>query len=115
MLAARFCSNSMRGVLSRPNLVANVAPIVRNNSGDARAGLGRFARRRANLGLKEQAMAPSQGTAINMGQGALAGAAVFGLGALAYYGAGMSGEMGAVEKSVMWPEHVRQRIKDTYM
>ena len=60
-------------------------------------------------------MAPQQGTAINMGQGALAGAAVLGLGALAYYGAGMSGEMGAVEKSVMWPEYVRQRIKDTYM
>merc|ERR1719179_84712 len=59
-------------------------------------------------------MAPEQGTAINMGQGALAGAAVLGLGALAYYGAGMSGEMGAVEKSVMWPEYVRQRIKDTY-
>ena len=31
-------------------------------------------------------------------QGALAGSAVLGLGALAYYGAGMSGEMGAVDK-----------------
>merc|ERR1712002_1309962 len=60
-------------------------------------------------------MAPSQGTAISMGEGALAGAAVLGLGALAYYGAGMSGEMGAVEKSVMWPQHVKDRIKDTYM
>ena len=31
-------------------------------------------------------------------QGALAGSAVLGLGALAYYGAGMSGEMGAIDK-----------------
>ena len=113
MLAARLCASSARGLLSRPNIVSNAAPVLRYNSGDARAGLGRFARRRATL--KEQAMAPEQGTAINMGQGALAGAAVLGLGALAYYGAGMSGEMGAVEKSVMWPEYVRQRIKDTYM
>merc|ERR1719391_2012508 len=60
-------------------------------------------------------MAPSQGTAIGMGQGALAGAAVLGLGALAYYGLGFSGEMGAVEKQVMWPQYVKERIKDTYM
>ena len=60
-------------------------------------------------------MAPEQGTAINMGQGALAGAAVVGLGALAFYGAGMSGEMGAVDKAVMWPQYVKDRVKDTYM
>merc|ERR1712106_322384 len=59
-------------------------------------------------------MAPEQGTAINMGQGALAGAAVVGLGALAFYGAGMSGEMGAVDKAVMWPQYVKDRVKDTY-
>ena len=60
-------------------------------------------------------MAPSEGKAINMGQGALAGAAVVGVGALAYYGAGLSGEMGAAEKSVMWPQYVKDRIRDTYM
>ena len=54
-----------------------------------------MARRRT---IKEAAMAPEQGTAINIGQGALAGAAVCGLGALAFYGAGMSGEVGAVDK-----------------
>jgi len=110
MLASRLCSAGFRNLISRPNLVTSS---LRYQSGDARAGLGRFARRRATL--KEQAMAPSQGTAISMGEGALAGAAVLGLGALAYYGAGMSGEMGAVEKSVMWPQHVKDRIKDTYM
>merc|ERR1719436_872088 len=50
-----------------------------------------------------------------MGQGALAGAAALGIGALAFYGAGMSGEMGAVDKSVAWPQYVKDRIKDTYM
>merc|ERR1719431_2522564 len=65
--------------------------------------------------IKEAAMAPEQGTAINMGQGALAGAAVVGMGALAFYGAGMSGEVGAVDKAVMWPQYVKDRVKDTYM
>jgi len=60
-------------------------------------------------------MAPEQGTAINLGQGALAGAAAVGLGALAFYGAGMSGEMGAVDKAAMWPQHVKDRIRDTYL
>jgi len=110
MLAARLCSNTVKGFLTRPNSAVSG---LRQSSGDARSGLGRFARRRATI--KEQAMAPSQGTAISVGQGALAGAAVLGVGALAYYGAGLSGEMGAVEKSVMWPQYVKDRIRDTYM
>ena len=109
MLAARLCSNSFKGVLKPGSSLST----LRHSSGDARSGLGRFARRRATL--KEQAMAPSSGTSINVGQGALAGAAALGIGALAFYGAGLSGEMGAVEKSVMWPQYVKDRIRDTYM
>jgi len=60
-------------------------------------------------------MAPSQGTAISLGQGALAGGAVVGLGALAFYGLGMSSDMGAVDKAVAWPQYVKDRVKDTYM
>jgi len=110
MLAARLCSNGLKGFLARPN---SSLSSLRHSSGDAKAGLGRFARRRATL--KEQAMAPSSGSAISVGQGALAGAAALGIGALAFYGAGLSGEMGAVEKSVMWPQYVKDRIRDTYM
>jgi hypothetical protein len=50
----------------------------------------------------------------SVGQGALAGASVIGLGALAFYGLGMSNEVGAVDRAVVWPEHVRQRIRNTY-
>jgi len=60
-------------------------------------------------------MAPSEGGAISIGQGALAGSAVLGLGALAYYGTGMSQEMGAVDKAVMWPQYVKDRVADTYL
>ena len=50
----------------------------------------------------------------SVGQGALAGASVIGLGALAFYGLGMSNEVGAVDRAVVWPEHARQRIRSTY-
>jgi len=65
-------------------------------------------------GLKEMANAPSQGTAFNIGQGALAGASALGIGALAFYGLGLSNQEGAADKAMLWPEHVRQRVRDTY-
>merc|ERR1719348_2905410 len=65
--------------------------------------------------MKEAAMSPSSGTAISVGQGALAGGAVLGLGALAFYGLGLSSEVGAVDRAVAWPEYVKDRVRDTYM
>jgi len=59
-------------------------------------------------------MAPSEGTAISMGQGAVAGGAALGLGALAFYGLGMSSEVGAVDRAVGWPQYVKDRVRDTY-
>jgi len=107
MFAARLGGSTLRAALTRSCLTT-----TRNSSGQARTGFSRIARRRT---MKEAAMAPEQGTAINVGQGALAGAAAVGLGALAFYGAGMSGEMGAVDKAAMWPQHVKDRIRDTYL
>jgi len=75
------------------------------------------ARRKAQgvgASIGEAVKAPSQGTAFNVGQGALAGASVLGLGALAFYGLGLSNQTGAADRAMMWPEHVRQRIRDTY-
>lgn len=65
--------------------------------------------------LKEIAMGPATDTAFTVGKGALAGASAFGLGALCYYGLGLSNEVGAIDKAVMWPQYVRERIKSTYM
>ena len=56
-------------------------------------------------------MAPAGGTAFSMGQGALAGASVIGLGALAFYGLGLSNEVGTVDRAVMWPQEVKDRIR----
>jgi len=49
-----------------------------------------------------------------MGQGAVAGGAALGLGALAFYGLGMSSEVGAVDRAVGWPQYVKDRVRDTY-
>lgn len=70
------------------------------------------ARRRT---LKEIIMAPAGDTAFNIGKGALAGASAFGIGALCYYGLGMGSQAGALERSMLWPEYVKQRVRDTYM
>ena len=59
-------------------------------------------------------MAPST-TPFSIGQGVVAGASAVGLGALAFYGLGFSGEVGAVDKAMVWPDYVKQRIRDTYM
>jgi len=108
--ASRLCTNVIRASHMGPR--HSLIGAIRENSGNARGVFSRQAARRKTL--KETAMAPSQGTAISVGQGALAGSAVVGLGALAFYGLGMSGEMGAVDKAVAWPQYVRDRVKDTY-
>lgn len=60
-------------------------------------------------------LAPAGDGAFTIGRGVLAGSAVLGLGALCYYGLGLSNEVGAVDRAALWPEVVRQRIQDTYM
>merc|ERR1712180_159566 len=61
------------------------------------------------------AMSPSTSTPFNVGQGFLAGASAIGLGGLVFYGLGFSNEVGAAEKAMIWPDYVKQRIRDTYM
>ncbi|PSN42620.1 Growth hormone-inducible transmembrane protein [Blattella germanica] len=79
---------------------------VRTFANDARDAYGRAARRRATL--KEQAMAPAGDTAFNVGKGALAGGAALGLGALCFYGLGLSSKPGAIDQAI-------DRIKTTYL
>ncbi|KAL5019206.1 hypothetical protein ScPMuIL_004928 [Solemya velum] len=78
----------------------------------ARSTLGRKARRRS---LKEIAMAPAGDGAFSMGRGLVAGASVVGIGALCFYGLGLSSEVGAIDRAALWPEEVRRRVRDTYM
>ncbi|KAK4879727.1 hypothetical protein RN001_007873 [Aquatica leii] len=82
----------------------------RNFANDVRQG----ARQARSKTLREQAMAPAGEGAFTIGKGALAGGAAVGVGALCYYGLGLSNEAGIAEKSVLWPEYVKSRIRTVY-
>merc|ERR1719369_1924568 len=61
------------------------------------------------------AQSPATSTPFSIGQGFVAGVGYSGGGALGFYGLGFSKEMGATERAIMWPDYVKQRVRDTYM
>ncbi|CAB3409119.1 unnamed protein product [Caenorhabditis bovis] len=63
--------------------------------------------------LKERLLGPTTGKPFLYGSYALAGASVFGVAALMYYGL-ISKEQSILQNSTLWPEYVRQRISATY-
>jgi FtsH-binding integral membrane protein len=67
------------------------------------------------MSIKDRLMAPAGDGAFSAGRGLVAGGAVLGLGALCYYGLGLSNEVGAIDRAALWPEVVRERVRDTYM
>ncbi|XP_006903044.1 PREDICTED: growth hormone-inducible transmembrane protein-like [Elephantulus edwardii] len=77
-----------------------------------------FRRGKTAQEFKEAALEPSMNKVLKidqMGRLIVAGGAIVGLGGLCYYGLGMSNEMGAIEKAVIWPQYVKDRIHSTYM
>lgn len=54
------------------------------------------------------------GTMHDYGMLTIGGAAALGIGSLCYYGLGMSNVEGALERSVLWPQYVKDRIHSTY-
>ena len=48
------------------------------------------------------------------GRAVVGGAALFGVGALCYYGLGLSNEVGAIDRAMVWPQVVRDRVRSTY-
>ncbi|XP_068161789.1 growth hormone-inducible transmembrane protein [Antennarius striatus] len=131
MLVARLtCLRSLPLVGVRPVLsqgspalrtptLKGCLPLFRPQQGystKARFGFRRVKTTREQL--KEAAFQPATDTAMkinDMGKIILAGGAAVGLGALCYYGLGMSNELGALEKSAIWPQYVKDRIHSTYM
>jgi len=69
----------------------------------------------ARRSLKERLMGPATETPFNVGRLGLAGASGVGIGALCFYGLGLGKEAGAFDRMGVWPEHVKARVRDTYM
>lgn len=96
---------------SKPTVFTTV--VMRQASNQTRTS---FTRRTARTrSLKEIAMAPAGEGAFSVGKGVLVGASGLGLGALCFYGLGLSSEPGAIDRSAIWPQYVRDRIHSTYM
>lgn len=126
MLAARLSKVSVAAfvtTVSKPGLLQKVpgrltCMTCRSQGLSGQSGRTSHAVRRAvtkqGPTLKERIMAPAGDGAFNMGKGLLAGASALGIGALCFYGLGLSNEVGAIDRAALWPEVVRQRIKDTY-
>lgn len=118
MLAARLGRIPITAFVSglqKPSVLKSVQtnfPRIQLYANEARTASRRATQRKS---LKEMAMAPAGVGSFTVGKGFVAGASVLGLGALCYYGLGMSQELGAVDRAVLWPQEVRQRIRDTYM
>jgi len=73
----------------------------------------------ARFGTRERAVPVNAtvdqvGTMHGIGMLSLGAAGAFGIGALCYYGLGMSNVEGALERSVLWPQYVKDRIHSTY-
>jgi len=69
---------------------------------------------RTRPSLKERLMQPTTGLPFAVGRGVVIGASALGLGALSFYGLGMSGQMGALDRSLGWNELVKDRIRTSY-
>ncbi|CAG2119244.1 unnamed protein product [Medioppia subpectinata] len=95
----------------------SVQTMMKRLIGDTRTRVHSHATRRMEVKrqtLKERLMAPTTGLPFNIGQGVVAGSALFGIGALCYYGLGLSNSAGIYERSMVWDQYVRDRIHTTY-
>ncbi|KAL3106839.1 hypothetical protein niasHT_010754 [Heterodera trifolii] len=72
-----------------------------------------FAARQVAPTLRERILGPTTGKPFVVGTYALAGASVFGIGMLCYYGLTTTVDSAAV-RSNLWPDYVRQRLQSTY-
>jgi len=108
------CLKARQGLVlsnsSRHNLLSN----VRFFGNSQRATRSRIGAEKPTRSLKEILTQPTTGAPFSFGASAVAGASVFGLGALCYYGLGLSKQAGTYENSYAWPQYVRDRVKDTY-
>lgn len=112
---ASLASTNVKIVLSLPknsNLSGKFCRSQLSSSAKNSARGGRSTGR-AKFG---EAETPKVGiAAINLGQASLAGGSLLGIGALCYYGLGLSNKTGAIDKALIWPSYVKERIRDTYM
>lgn len=76
--------------------------------------LARFGRSTAEKAVPVGITAQHVGTMHGYGMLTVGVAGAIGLGSLCYYGLGMANVEGALERSMLWPQYVKDRIQSTY-
>ena len=112
-IGAPMQSSIAKKTLFTPNLADIQRSILRRYAREPRDPYSRTEVSRSPT-LKEKLMAPASSNAYSMGKGAAAGAAAIGLGALCFYGLGLGSDANIYNNSMLWPQHVRDRIHSTY-
>lgn len=118
MMLARFCragisptvANLIKTPIS-PKPMLKIQP-SRLFANDGRTAFTRSSRRAETI--TEKLTKPTSEAPYVAGRAMVAGASVFGLGCLCYYGLGLSSEIGAIDQMHLWPQYVKDRIKSTY-
>lgn len=104
--------------LSKTSALKIYAVPIRNLTNEARTAARRSLRSRL---FQESATTTAEtiprltDTPLRLGRGVVAGASALGLGALVFYGLGLSNDVGILDKSHAWPQYVRDRIQSTYL
>ncbi|TRY59420.1 hypothetical protein DNTS_004321 [Danionella cerebrum] len=115
------CASGLRSAFLRgPNQyvseIRSPAPLMRSQQGLSYRKTGfRTRSPREEIQSVTQSTSETAWKADSVGRLFLAGGATLGLGALCYYGLGLSNEIGAIDRAVFWPAYVKERIHSTYM
>jgi len=99
-------------ILARSNLISNGARLYAR--GPAPQYQQTIKAQQTGRTMKQRLMAPTTGAPFAMGRAVVLGSSALGMGALCFYGMGLSNQTGALEKSAMWPPYVSERIHTTY-
>ncbi|EFO20623.1 growth hormone inducible transmembrane protein [Loa loa] len=117
MLSRLFCGSSSLQLLNNvafryfSKTTYNTARYAGRRVAEGNYGIGSATR----TTLKERFMGPTTGKPYMYGSAVVAGASLLGVGALCYYGLGLSKEgQSILVQSGAWPVYVRDRIKATY-
>lgn len=106
---ARFVNSTGISFGSRLNNLQSARSFGKTNALPAR--FGRSAPERA---VPINTTPQNVGTMHDYGMLTLSLAGVAGIGTLCYYGSGMSNVEGTLERSLLWPQYVKDRIQSTY-
>lgn len=106
-LLSRLCTSTSSKLATRfaRKTISNTNVAVRSYRSDAPTAWRSWNNVKKPTGISSE----------NVGRAIVGGASVAGVGALCFYGLGLSNEVGAIDTASLWPEAMRRKVKSTYL